>query len=100
MTIREWSRTVGLTRGDVERMVVVRKASVPGRVVFVLPPALARARPRAMLAALEARFPLALAPLAVGEPIGTRFVRTVRRILTMPALAPIKSALRMEYVTA
>ena len=100
MTLLEWSRAVNLTRGDLvepSRLRTVRKASIKGRVVFLMPQA-ARdiKRPRAMLAALEARYPVAVAPVVPGEKIGTRFVRTVRRIYT--SFPAIKSALKMEYV--
>ena len=100
MTFREWSKYANLTRGDLvepSRLRTVRKASIKGRVVFLMPQA-ARdiKRPRAMLAALEARYPAAVAPVVPGEKIGTRFVRTVRRIYT--SFPAIKSALKMEYV--
>jgi hypothetical protein len=102
MTLREWCQSVGLTRADLaepSRLRIVRKKSVAGRLVFLMPEnARSIKRPRAMLAALEARYPSAVAPVVQGEPVGTRFVRTCRRIyVNFPA---IKSALRMELVDA
>lgn len=97
MTTREYFAAHPLLKTEVSRLVIVRKASVAGRVFFILPAGLAGARPRAMLAALNARFPAAVAPIVGGEPVGTRFVRTARRILSnFPA---IKAALRMELVS-
>lgn len=100
MTLRQWVLTHGITRADCaapSRVRVVRKRSVAGRVVFLMPAAhRAVTRPRAMLTLLEAAHPTAVAPVLQGEPIGTRFVRTVRRIyLNFPA---IRAALKMELV--
>lgn len=96
MNLREWSRTHRVTRADLSRVVSVKRLRERRRIVFILPAGVPQGRPRAMLAAYEARFPAAVLPTIQGEPIGRRFARTIRDVyLNRPA---IRAALRMELI--